>query len=148
MPMVARASLYVMDKSGNTRTNSHRWIATSARALPSNCILTCSVVESASALPSYYFHVWYTCCIITSASALPSNSFLTCSVVESGASDGVDFIEENDAGLFGSRHLEQLTHHSRPFAYVLLNQLGTDHANEARVCEKKKCNGRSDGTSI
>ena len=114
--MVARASLYVMDKSGNTRTNSHRWIATSARALPSNCILTCSVVESAS--------------------ALPSNSFLTCSVVESGASDGVDFIEENDAGLFGSRHLEQLTHHSRPFAYVLLNQLGTDHANEARVCGK------------
>jgi len=47
--------------------------------------------------------------------------------------DGVDLVEEDEAGLLGARHLEQLAHHARALAHVLLHQLGADDADEAGV---------------
>mmetsp|Transcript_71849 Transcript_71849/g.150117 ORF Transcript_71849/g.150117 Transcript_71849/m.150117 type:complete len:311 (-) Transcript_71849:782-1714(-) len=42
-------------------------------------------------------------------------------IVEPRTTDGVNLVEEDDASLFGARHLEQLSHHSRTFSNVLLD---------------------------
>ena len=47
----------------------------------------------------------------------------TCPVVKARASDGVHLIEEDDAGLLGARHLEQVAHHARTLAHILLHEL-------------------------
>lgn len=49
------------------------------------------------------------------------------------ASDGVDLVEEDDARLLRPGHGEQLPHHARALAHVLLHELGSDDADEARV---------------
>ena len=60
-------------------------------------------------------------------------------VVESGATDSVHLVEEDDARLLLSRHLEQLSHHPRTFAHVLLNELGTDDTDKGGVCPVCDC---------
>ena len=57
----------------------------------------------------------------------------SCAIVETSPTNGVDFIEENDAGLLGASQLEELSHHSSTFADVLLHQLRTNHTNETGV---------------
>lgn len=47
----------------------------------------------------------------------------TCSVVESRTADRIDLVEEYQARLLRSGHLEQFTNHTRTFADVLLHQL-------------------------
>lgn len=44
-------------------------------------------------------------------------------VVEARAPDRVHLVEEYDARLLGARHLEELAHHARALAHVLLDQL-------------------------
>jgi hypothetical protein len=48
-------------------------------------------------------------------------------IVETGSADSIDFVEKDDAGLFGSSHFEQLAHHAGTFTNVLLHQLGADY---------------------
>jgi hypothetical protein len=55
------------------------------------------------------------------------------SIVETRAADGVDFVEEDNAGLLGASHLEQLPHHPRSLTDVLLHELAADHTNESGV---------------
>jgi hypothetical protein len=55
------------------------------------------------------------------------------SIVKPCTSDGIDLVEEDDAGLLGPCHLEDLTHHSGAFSNILLNQLRTDNSDEAGV---------------
>lgn len=50
-----------------------------------------------------------------------------------GSADGINFIKEYDACLLSTCHLEELTHHSSTFSYVLLNELATDDTDEARL---------------
>mmetsp|Transcript_18451 Transcript_18451/g.46679 ORF Transcript_18451/g.46679 Transcript_18451/m.46679 type:complete len:312 (-) Transcript_18451:612-1547(-) len=47
--------------------------------------------------------------------------------------DGVHLVHEDDGGRVLPRHDEQLAHHARPLANVLLHQLAADDADEARV---------------
>mmetsp|Transcript_22292 Transcript_22292/g.53383 ORF Transcript_22292/g.53383 Transcript_22292/m.53383 type:complete len:281 (-) Transcript_22292:263-1105(-) len=54
-------------------------------------------------------------------------------VVEARAADGVHLVDEDDARLLRARHLEELTHHARPLAHVLLHELAADDTDEARV---------------
>lgn len=54
-------------------------------------------------------------------------------VVEARAAHRVHLVEEDDARLLGARELEQLAHHPRALADVLLHELGADHADEAGV---------------
>lgn len=44
-------------------------------------------------------------------------------VVVASPAHGVDFVEEDDAGLLGSGHLEELADHTSALAYVLLDEL-------------------------
>ena len=66
----------------------------------------------------------------------------TCPVVEACASNGVHLIEEDDAGLLGARHLEQVAHHACPLAHILLHELRTDDADEAGICAVGHCAGQ------
>ena len=47
--------------------------------------------------------------------------------------DGVDLVEEDYASALRACHGEELAHHPRPLADVLLHELGADDADEARV---------------
>ena len=42
-------------------------------------------------------------------------------------------VEEDDARLLGPRQLEQLAHHARALAHVLLHQLRADHLAEHNI---------------
>ena len=72
-------------------------------------------------------------------------------VVESCAADGVDFVEEYDAGFFRPGHLEELAHHSSAFSDVLLHEFAADDSDEGGVCsvcygscaKSLSCAGRS-----
>merc|ERR1719327_2424332 len=57
----------------------------------------------------------------------------TRAVVEARAADRVDLVDEDDARLLRAGHLEELAHHARALAHVLLHQLAADDADEARV---------------
>ena len=46
---------------------------------------------------------------------------------------GGHLVEEDEAGLLGAGHLEQLAHHAGALAHVLLHQLAADDADEAGV---------------
>lgn len=50
----------------------------------------------------------------------------TGTIIKSSTSNSVDFIKEDDTGLFRSSHFEQFSNHSCTFSNVLLDQLGTD----------------------
>mmetsp|Transcript_15564 Transcript_15564/g.31243 ORF Transcript_15564/g.31243 Transcript_15564/m.31243 type:complete len:314 (+) Transcript_15564:66-1007(+) len=54
-------------------------------------------------------------------------------VVEARAANRIDLIDEDDARLLAPRHLEELAHHARALADVLLDKLGADDANEASI---------------
>ena len=49
-------------------------------------------------------------------------------VVEARAANGVNLVDEDDACLLRTRHLEKLTHHPRALSHVLLHQLAPDDA--------------------
>lgn len=42
-------------------------------------------------------------------------------IIMSSTSDSVHLVKEDDAGLLGPRHLEQLTHHPGSLTYILLD---------------------------
>mmetsp|Transcript_15507 Transcript_15507/g.44094 ORF Transcript_15507/g.44094 Transcript_15507/m.44094 type:complete len:360 (-) Transcript_15507:226-1305(-) len=54
-------------------------------------------------------------------------------IIPARPADRVHLVEENDARLLRPRHLKQLTHHPRTLSDVFLNQLTSDHTDEARV---------------
>lgn len=55
---------------------------------------------------------------------------------------GIDFVEEDDAGFLGLRHLEQLSHHSGSFSHVFLHQLTANDSDEARISSVGNGSGR------
>lgn len=54
-------------------------------------------------------------------------------VVEAGATDSVDLVKEDDAGLLGAGQLEQFSHHAGALADVFLDELAADDPDEAGV---------------
>lgn len=62
-------------------------------------------------------------------------------IVEASAANGVDLVEEDDARLLRSGHLEELADHASTFTDVLLNQLAADHSDEAGVGAVGDCSG-------
>jgi hypothetical protein len=65
----------------------------------------------------------------------------TGSVIETRAPDGVDFIEEDDTGLFAPSHLEQLPHHSSALTDIFLNKFRTNHPNKGGIRSVGNCAG-------
>mmetsp|Transcript_83446 Transcript_83446/g.202367 ORF Transcript_83446/g.202367 Transcript_83446/m.202367 type:complete len:211 (+) Transcript_83446:433-1065(+) len=64
-----------------------------------------------------------------------------CLIASSRAADGVDLINEEDAGLLRPRQLEELSHHAGSLTDIALHQLGADDADEARVGAVGDCAG-------
>lgn len=60
-------------------------------------------------------------------------------IVKPCATNGIDFIEENDASLLAPRHLKQLSDHTCTFTDILLNELRTDDTNECGICSVGYC---------
>mmetsp|Transcript_60436 Transcript_60436/g.143179 ORF Transcript_60436/g.143179 Transcript_60436/m.143179 type:complete len:477 (-) Transcript_60436:8-1438(-) len=54
-------------------------------------------------------------------------------VVVPRPADSVNLVEEDDAGLLGPSHLEQLAHHPRSLPHILLHQLTANDADEAGI---------------
>ena len=54
-------------------------------------------------------------------------------IIEPRSSNGVHFVKENYAGLFGPSHLKDLSHHSRTFSHVFLDQFRSYDSDEAGV---------------
>lgn len=50
------------------------------------------------------------------------------------SSDCINFVEEDDTGLFGPGHLEDLSDHPSTLSHILLDKLGTNNSNEASIC--------------
>ena len=57
-----------------------------------------------------------------------------CSIIKSGPPNGIDLIKEDEAGLLGASHLEQLAHHPGTFSHILLHQLTANDSDEAGIC--------------
>jgi hypothetical protein len=57
----------------------------------------------------------------------------TLTVVEARPSDAVNLVKKDQASLFGPRHLEHLSDHSRALADVFLHQLRPHNSDEARI---------------
>jgi len=62
-------------------------------------------------------------------------------VVKSSASNHIDLVEEHNARLLRSGHLEELPDHSGPFSDVFLDKLGADDADKAGVSPIGDCSG-------
>jgi hypothetical protein len=65
----------------------------------------------------------------------------TSTIIEASTTNGVYFIEEDNASFLRPSHLEQFSDHSRTFTNIFLNQLGSNDANKGRVCPV--CDGSS-----
>lgn len=62
-------------------------------------------------------------------------------IVKACASDGIDLVKEDDTRLLRASHLKQLADHARSLADVLLNKLGSDDADEGRICAVRTRSG-------
>ena len=66
---------------------------------------------------------------------------LTSAIIVPCSADGINLIKEDDAGLLGAGHLEQLAHHAGALPHILLHQLAANDADEAGVCAVGNCPG-------
>jgi hypothetical protein len=65
----------------------------------------------------------------------------TGSIVETGASDGVNFVEKDQTGLFGAGHFEEFAYHASSLTDILLDQFRADDSDEAGIRSVSYCSG-------
>ena len=70
-----------------------------------------------------------------------SSLHFTISVSKSGSTNSIDFIKENDATLFLTSHLEDLSHHSGSFSNVPLDKLRPNNSDKAGISSVSDSSG-------